>query len=134
MAILSGNISNVGFGLSLAPSLARKSALSAALHHGDVLGRQCDRGTACRRAYSACDARLPALVACLPADPSLGLEASEAGLARDPRQASRHDHHLVDRDQSGQHAAILRARAYRGAEHAAPAIGRTADRRDLVLD
>ena len=44
-------------------ALDRQPALSAALHHRAVLGRQCHRRPARRRAYSAGDAVVPALVA-----------------------------------------------------------------------
>ncbi len=64
--------------------------------------------------------------------PSHGVETSQAGLARDPRQTRLDDLSVRDRHRRFQHDAILGAGIYPGIEHAASAINRTAVRRMLV--
>src|SRR6266851_8158041 len=114
--------------------LARQSALSAALDHRAVLGRQRHRRPPRRRAYSAGDAVVPALVAGVPCHSPLRLDASEARPGCDPQPSRHHDLSLSHRDQRLQHPAILVARTHHGAEHAAAAVGRAAVRRGLVAD
>ncbi len=114
--------------------LARQPALSAALHHRAVLGRQRHRRPPRRRAYSAGDADVPALVAGVSDHSPVYLEPPQARLGRDPRQARNDGRALRHRHRRLQHPAILVARTYPGAEHAAAAVGRAAGRRDLVAD
>ena len=99
--------------------LARQPALSAAFHHRIVLGRQRHRRPPRRRAYSAGDAVVPALVAGVSHHPPVRLETSQAGLAGDPRPPRHHDRAVRHRHRRLQHPAILGARTYPGAEHAA---------------
>ena len=117
-----------------ARQLARQPALSPALDHRAVLGRQRHRRPAGRRAYSAGDAVVPALVAGLSHHSSLRLETSDARLGRDPQPARHHDRALRHRHRRLQDPAILVARIYPGAQHAVAAIGRAAVRRGMVAD
>src|SRR6516162_11034454 len=118
----------------IAAPLGRQSALSPALDHGAVLGRQRHRRPPCRRPYSSRNAVVPALVDRLPPHSALDVEASEARLAGDPWQARRHGAAVGHRHWCIQHAAILGARTHAGTEYLAPAIVGAAHRRGLVLD
>ena len=75
---------------------------------------------------------VPALVAGVSHHSAVRLEASGARLGRDPRPPRHHGGALRHRHRRLQHHAILGARAYPGAEHAAAAVGRAAVRRGMV--
>src|SRR6266550_1704879 len=114
--------------------LAGQPALSVALHHRAVLGRQRHRRPSCRRPYSPRDAVVPALVACVSAHPSLCLEAPRARLARDPLPARPDDDPFRHRHRHLQHPAVLGARTYPGAQYAVAAVRGSPDRRGVVAD
>src|SRR3954447_14429538 len=112
--------------------LARQPAIPATDDYRPVLGGQRRGWPPCRRAYSARDLVVPALVAGISDHSTACLETSDPRLGRDPRPPWRHDRSLDHRHRRVQHPAVLGTRTHPGAQHAVAAVRRTFVRGGMV--